>query len=272
MHSGIGERLHLEARGIACIHSLNGVGKNLQDHLFYAISGLANSQEGQNHHLKPLNQVKGLWNYLFFKKGIFTSGPLESVLFGNSGITNDYSVDFQFHFASLQIGEDYSADVYNLNTFPKEDGFSILPTLLKPKSRGEITLSKDKSNHGLEINPNFCTNDYDRQVLIKTGKLAFDIINSSTFKPHLKRMMQPKSNDDEVMWQHIQKQVETVYHPVGTCKMGHDVDAVVDNNLLVHGIGKLMIADASIMPEIISGNTNAVAIMIGEKASSLLMS
>jgi choline dehydrogenase len=268
MQSGVGEASDLKSLGISSVKNLSGVGKNLQDHLFYGVSALSSVQEGQNHHLKPLNQLKGLANYLLFKKGIFTTGPLESVAFGNSGLGRE-AVDFQFHFASLQIGEDYSTDMYDVNTFPKTDGFTILPTLLKPKSRGEIRL---KNGGELSIDPHFCEESYDKELLIKMGQKAKEILLSSAFEPYFERMLTPPGGDsDEAYWEHIKKQVETVYHPVGTCKMGNDTDAVVDSSLRVHGIGKLRVIDASIMPTIVSGNTNAPTYMIAEKGAEMIL-
>ncbi len=268
MQSGIGDAGELKANKINVIKDLSGVGKNLQDHLFYAVSALSNTQEGQNHHLKPLNQLKALANYLIYKKGILTIGPLESVAFGNSGLGKN-GVDYQFHFASLHVGDDYSTDMYDVSTFPYTDGFSILPTLLKPKSRGEVRLN---GANGLAIDPRFCEDEYDRNLLIKMGKKAKEVLLSNAFEPHLKQMLTPPGGDsDEAFWEHIKKQVETVYHPVGTCKMGSDTDAVVDSQLRIHGIGKLRVVDASIMPTIVAGNTNAPVYMIAEKAADMIL-
>ena len=267
MRSGIGEASELNKNGISVIKDLSGVGKNLQDHLFYAVSALSTVQEGQNHHLKPLNQLKALANYLIYKKGILTIGPLESVAFGNSGLGKP-AVDYQFHFASLHVGDDYSTDMYDVSTFPYTDGFSILPTLLKPKSRGEIRL---KGASEIAIDPRFCENEYDKELLIKMGKKAKEVLLSTAFKPYFKQLLTPPGGDsDEAYWEHIKKQVETVYHPVGTCKMGTDTDAVVDSQLRVHGIGKLRVVDASIMPTIVAGNTNAPVYMIAEKAAEMI--
>jgi choline dehydrogenase len=271
MKSGIGEASHLAKHKIDVVKNLQGVGKNLQDHLFYGVSVLANVQGGQNHHLKPTNQLKALWKYLVHKQGVMTIGPLESVAFGQTGLDTKHDVDFQFHFASLQIGDEYKPDFYDVTTFPYDDGYTILPTLLKPKSRGEVTLSPDGSNHGLVIDPKFCSDDYDKQVLISSGKLAFKVIHDKAFQPYHKETMQPKSDDEAVIWTHAKRQMETVYHPVGTCKMGVDVDAVVSPDLAVKDIGKLFVVDGSIMPTIVAGNTNAACIMIGEKGSDIIL-
>jgi choline dehydrogenase len=271
MLSGIGDKDELKAQGIECKKHLPGVGKNLQDHLFYAISALTITQEGQNHHLKPLNQLKDLVQYLLFKKGIFTIGPLEAIAFGSTSLSPE-RVDYQFHFASLHLGNDYSCDVYDIKTFPTVDGVSILPTLLRPKSRGFVGLRSKNVKDSPLIQPNFLEHEDDRKVLIEGGKKALEVLASKAFSSHIDKIITPPlGTSDEAIWDHIQKQVETVYHPVGTCKMGNDEMAVVDSSLKVHGIQNLRVVDASIMPTLVSGNTNAPVYMIAEKASDLIL-
>lgn len=271
MLSGIGPEDELKPFGIEVKKNLIGVGKNLQDHLFYAVSGLSNIQEGQNHHLKPLNQLAGLIKYFVQKKGIFTASPLEAVAFGSTSLSPE-RVDFQFHFASLHLGNDYLADIYDIKTFPTSDGFSILPTLLRPKSRGYVAL---KSNNSLDkplIQPNFLEHEDDRKVLIESGKKALEVLMDYGFSPYLKEIITPpKGSSDEAFLDHILKQVETVYHPVGTCKMGNDEMSVVDEQLRVIGIEGLRVIDASIMPRIVSGNTNAPVYMIAEKGADMVL-
>jgi choline dehydrogenase len=271
MLSGIGAKDELKAHGIVCKKELQGVGKNLQDHLFYAVSALANSQEGQNHHLKPLNQVADLMKYLFTKSGALTIGPLESVAFGSTKASPD-RVDYEFHFAALNVGEDYSVDIYDINTFPHQDGYTILPTLLRPKSRGYIGLANTNPANQPIIQPNFLSSEDDRMVLLNAGKKALEVMEAKAFSKHLNRIiMPPDRTSDEAIMLHILNQVETVYHPVGTCKMGSDEMSVVDDNLRVYGIEGLRVIDASIMPTIVSGNTNAPTYMIAEKGADMIL-
>jgi choline dehydrogenase len=271
MLSGIGAKNELKTHGIELKKELNGVGKNLQDHLFYGVSGLANTQEGHNHHLKPLVQLVDLMKYFFTKSGALTVGPLESVAFGSTAASPN-RVDYQLHFAALNIGSDYSVDIYDYKSLPYTDGFTILPTLLRPKSRGTVSL---KSNNPLEqaiIQPNFLEADEDRKVLLDAGKIAWEVLHASPFQKHMKSILTPPNGtSDDAFMLHILKQVETVYHPVGTCKMGNDDMAVVDDNLRVHGIENLRVIDGSIMPTIVSGNTNAPIYMIAEKGADMIL-
>lgn len=272
MLSGIGDKEELSQNGIECIRDLRGVGKNLQDHLFYNISALSKRKEGQNHHIPFMNQGVDLMKWLFSKNGILTASPLESVAFGNTSASPD-RVDFQFHFTAFHVGTGYDVDFYDLNTFPtKEDGFTILPTLLKPKSRGYLKLkSKNPFEHPI-IQPNFLEAEADRKVLIESGKLAIEVLKAKAFDNFRKEIIAPPDySSDEAILNHIQKIVETVYHPVGTCKMGNDEMAVIDDNLRVRGIEGLRVIDASIMPTITSGNTNAPVNMIAEKGADLIL-
>lgn len=269
MLSGIGEPEELKNKRIDLVKSLPGVGKNLQDHLFFPVSAFSKTQEGFNHHLTPWNQAKDFIQYLITSKGVLTCSPLEAVAFYSTQI--DKPVDFQLHFTPIQVGNDGKTDLYNLDTYPKEDGFTILPSLLKPKSIGYVGT---RSSHALEapiIQPKFLSEEEDLITLVNGAKKALEIFAQEAFKPHTKELVCPLDQTDQGIIELIRQRVETIYHPVGTCKMGHDPDAVVNSKLQVIGIEGLRVADASIMPTIVAGNTNAAVIMIGEKASELIL-
>lgn len=270
MLSGIGDAEELKKVGIPVVKNLPGVGKNLQDHLFYGVTCLCNQKISLNSYVPALPKLGALIKYLFLKKGPFTISLLEAVAF----LKLDTSLDrpnLQFHFAPVQIGNDGKTDFYDVTTFPSEDGFAILPTILKPKSRGYVALRSANPTDPLIIQPNFLEKEEDRQVLIKGYYKAKEVLMGDAFKPYRIKMNFPlDDSSDEKVLEHIKANLETVYHPVGTCKMGDDAMAVVDNNLKVIGMEGLRVADASIMPTIVSGNTNAACIMIGEKAADLI--
>ncbi len=270
MLSGVGEGEELKRHGIEVKKNLSGVGKNLQDHLFTGVSALSNLPTANNA-LKPMNQIKGLIQYLLFKKGPLTISPLEANAFLKIHDGPD-PVDLQLHFAPVHIGDDGKADFYNPDTFPHTSGYTVLPTLLKPKSVGYVGIRSANPLDAPIIDPRFLTAEEDIMVLLKGTKKALEVMEAQAFASCRKSIILPahRGSDDELML-HIKTYLETVYHPVGTCKMGTDEMSVVDSQLRVKGIEGLRVADASIMPRIIAGNTNAACIMIGEKAADMLL-
>ena len=271
MLSGIGEASELKKHGIDCVHELKGVGKNLQDHLFYPICAQSKTQEGINHYISPLKQVKAAWDYFIHKRGVFCTSPLEGMAFFDLNQKGG-KVNFQLHFSPICIGNEYGYDAYDLYDYPRIDGFTILPTLLHPKSRGTVSLSSNNPKEAPIIQPNFLKEKEDLDQLVKGGKFVFKIMEEKAMKNHIKVNRLPHNRtSDDMLIEHIKKTLETVYHPVGTCKMGNDSMAVVDSTLKVHGIKNLRVVDASIMPKIISGNTNAPVFMIAEKAADMIL-
>ncbi|MEM8894667.1 MAG: GMC family oxidoreductase N-terminal domain-containing protein, partial [Bacteroidota bacterium] len=203
MLSGIGEKEQLNRHGIEVKREIPGVGKNLQDHLFFPVSCLTKEQVGLNHHIKLTNQLAGFIKYLTSKKGPFTIGPLESVAFLNidepSGPSN-----FQMHFAPMQIGQEYGFDLYDLNKFPHDDGYSILPSLLQPKSRGEVSLRDKNPSSAPVIDPKFLSEESDLAQLVAGAKLALDMIQQEALSTHTKQVQMPLDiSSDEALGEHI---------------------------------------------------------------------
>ncbi len=272
LRSGIGAKDTIDRHNIVWIHELPGVGQNLQDHLFYSVSSKASIKGGLNPVIGPGRQLSELFKYFFGRKGALTIGPLEAVAFFNLEDPSREDCDYQFHFAPLHIGKGYDYDVYDLSTYPRTDGYTILPSLLHPKSRGFVGLkSKDPFADPL-IQPNFLSEEEDLHSLVKGGKIAYEWMQDPVFDHCREEMVAPTdASSDEAWVRHILNAVETIYHPVGTCKMGNDEMAVVDQTLRVHGVEGLRVADASIMPTIMTGNTNAPCYMIAEKAADMIL-
>ncbi|NJC28025.1 GMC family oxidoreductase [Neolewinella antarctica] len=271
MLSGVGERGELERLGIECKVDLPGVGKNLQDHLFVPVGCTSKQLMGQNSNGSLLGQIKSFARYHLQKTGFLNIGPLEAVAYGSSSLSPD-RVDYQFQFSSFHMGDGYETDFHDYRTFPQnEDGYSILPSLLRPKSRGHLSIASIDPLAAPVIQPNFFSHEDDRRVMIDAVRKAAEVLEAPAFDAYRARLLSPELRTSEsAAWAHVQQQVETIYHPVGTCKMGHDEMAVVDDRLRVRGVENLRVIDASVMPTIVSGNTNAPVYMIAEVGSRLL--
>lgn len=271
MLSGIGEPDLLKKHQIPLVNSMPGVGKNLQDHLFYPITATTKVQKGFNHWFKPINQLAGVLQYFLFKKGAFTCGPLEAGAFINVCGASYPNIELHFVPLNLTTAKGGLASLYDPSTFAHKDGVLILPGSLRPKSRGFLSLRSANIQDPPIIQPNFLEHTEDLLELIAGGKKALQILQTNAFAPFIQQIEYPKQfSNDEALAEYIRNSVETNYHPVGTCKMGIDELAVVNPELQVHGIENLRVADASIMPTIVSGNTNATVYMIAEKAAHLI--
>jgi choline dehydrogenase-like flavoprotein len=258
MLSGIGPADHLHTIGIQIQLDLKGVGQNLQDHL--DICTLISSSSHDTY--DKLNHALAGIRYLFGKKGPVTSNVAEAGGFVASGLATDSRPDIQFHFVPAML------DNHGRNILPGR-GMTIHACPLRPHSRGDIRLKSANPAQAPLIQPNYLQDPRDLELMLEGARLAKELFMQQVFDSVRDGFIFPeasvKSKDEQIDF--IRRKAETIYHPVGTCKMGDDSMAVVDSDLKVYGIENLRVVDASIMPELLSGNTNAPVMMIAEKCA-----
>ncbi len=264
LQSGIGPADHLKAAGVPAIHDLPGVGANLQDHLdLFVIAECTGDHTYDN--VAKLHRT--LWAGLQYL--LFRQGPVASSLFETGGFwyadANARSPDIQFH---LGLGSGIEAGVARM----KNPGVTINSAYLRPRTRGTVRLAGADPRAAPLIDPNYWSDPWDRHQSIAGLRIAREILRQKAFAPFILAERLPgadKASDDD-LFEYGCRHAKTDHHPVGTCRMGHDQDAVVTPDLRVRGIEGLRVCDASIMPKIVSSNTNAPTIMIGEKASDMV--
>ena len=262
--SGIGDPKTLADAGIELRHTLPGVGRNLQDHLDGLVTVRSSSARTLGFSLRSLPSVLiSPIKYWLQRKGWLTTNYVEAGGFARTRFA-DRDPDVQFHFVP-----GYRSHRGRL--FEWGHGYAIHTCVLRPKSIGRLTLNRDGTPR---IDFNFLDRLEDAKILTEGMKIAREILASPVFSPIRGQEMLPGSSvqTEKQFIEHIRDFASTVFHPAGTCKMGVDAMAVVDPELKVIGLRGLRVADASIMPTLISGNTNAPSIMIGEKAAAMMLS
>jgi len=256
MLSGIGPADHLRDLAIDVHHDLPGVGHNLQDHL--DICTLRTSKEPITY--DRLNEFTVGLRYLFGRNGPASSNIAEAGGFIVSRHATDDRPDIQMHFVPALL------DDHGRNVLPGY-GMTIHACPLRPESRGDLTLKSTDPSEAPAMQPNYLSEEYDRRMMLECVALARKIFSQKAFDPYRGDEVFPGADvqSEDAVMAFIRKKAETIYHPIGTCKMGVDDMAVVDPQLNVRGLQSLSVVDASIMPTLVSGNTNAPTIMIAEK-------
>jgi choline dehydrogenase-like flavoprotein len=265
MLSGIGPADHLRHVGVEVLHDLPGVGQNLHDHfgtdIVYELSGPYSFDKYKQPHWMVLAGLE----YYLFGKGPVASNIVEGGAFWWSDRTAP-TPDTQVHFLVGAGVED------GIPPVPSGSGCTMNSYFVRPRSRGSVTLRSADPATAPIIDPNYLDDPYDVRMSVEGVKLMRDVMHQSAFKKYISREHLPgdDTRSDGDVENYIRRMGRTCYHPVGACKMGVDAMAVVDPQLRVHGIAGLRVADSSIMPSLVSSNTNAPTIMIGERASDLL--
>lgn len=261
MLSGIGPKAHLEEMGIEVVADLPGVGQNLQDHPAVMVT---------YHSKEPITLANAETEEAVETYTTTGKGPLSSNV-GEGGVflqldESSVAPDMQYHFAPSWFVEHGFKN-------PEGHGYTIGPTLLLPESRGQITLRSADPADKPVIEANYFSDEKDMRLMIEGVKLARKMGESEAFAQYNggESLPGPDVQTDEEIADFISEYAETLYHPVGTCKMGVDEMAVVNPELKVHKIDGLRVADASIMPLIVNGNTNAPTIMIGTKCAEMIL-
>ncbi len=264
--SGVGQGERLQQFGIKLVQHLPGVGENLQDHLTINIQHGLKGVNTFYEETRPLAMLRNLLRFAIKREGLLVHPAAQVGVFFRSGDDVERP-DAQIHFAPA-AGE-YN-DKGHMTTVP---GTTATVCFLRPTSRGWAHLRCADPAQPPLIRANYLNTEHDRERTLKVVRKTREIFQAPTLKRYRTHEILPGADvqSDEALLEFIRDKGESVYHPVGTCRMGQDENAVVDAQLKVHGIQGLRVADASVMPDILSGNTNAACIVIAEKCADMIL-
>jgi 4-pyridoxate dehydrogenase len=270
MLSGIGDPEALRAAGVRPLVGLRGVGRNLQDHVTAMMSFERRPPTGAVHRAMRLDRIAMALASTYFMGATTIASDIPGRVASFARVMPDASVpDIQL----LLAGAPLTAHPY-LPPFrkPYQDAFGGRVIMLHPESRGELRLASADPAQPIRIRQNFMSTEREWKTLRAGMKLMNEIMHQPAMKPFVARDLNPGMDRDATIDEHIRNTAITLHHPLGTCKMGRDDDdsAVVDPYLRVRGVERLRVIDASVMPDLISGNINAPVMMIAEKAADMI--
>jgi choline dehydrogenase len=269
--SGIGPADLLRSHGIPVVRELPGVGANLHDHLQIRLIYECTKPITTNDQLNSLaGRIRIGLQWLLFRAGPLAVGINQGGCFMRAlrhadGTAVDTRPDVQFHFATL------SADMAGGQVHPFS-GFTLSVCQLRPESRGRVAIRSTDPLEPPSMQPNYLATELDRRTVVAGIRAARAIARAPAMRPYVKREVKPglEADDDAALLEFARNVGATIFHPTGTCRMGRDPLAVVDERLRVHGAGRLRVVDCSVMPKLVSGNTHAPVVMIAEKAADMI--
>jgi len=277
--SGIGAPAVLARAGVNLAHPLPGVGENLRDHLHVRIGYETTLPITLNTILRdPVARMKMGARWLFLGRGLMSTSSATAMAIARSR-PDLPRPDIKMQLHQLSMASSHYADNRNASSLADRmgldpyPGFSIGTYVLRPESQGSVHIRKPDANEHPEIRANYLSAEHDVTTMLAALRMIRRIAAQPALSQHIVRETRPgpAAQDDDALLEHVRGTGQTSYHPIGTCRMGSDAQAVVDAKLRVHGIEGLRVCDASIMPTMVASNTNAPSIMIGEKASDLVL-
>ncbi len=268
--SGLGPGALLQSHGIPVIADLPAVGQNLQEHYLGSLVYRLSKPVSINHRVRGLPLVREVLKYLFLRQGMFENSAVHVQAYFRSSPEKPRP-DIQLHV--FPFSPDFDPTKTVQSRLEKEPGMILTVTLMRPESRGHVRIKSPRAADAPAVQPNFLDTAMDRETLVVGMKYARKIMAQPALQSYIAAELAPGGRvaTDEQYLTYIQKTGSTMYHAAGSCRMGVGPVAVVDPRLRVHGFAGLRVADISIMPTLTSGNTNAPAIMIGEKAAKMIL-
>ena len=266
MLSGVGDPDQLALHGLKAVVDLQGVGRNLHDHLIAPVSATSLLPVSYLKFRHPLRMLAAGLQYYLSRTGVAAEAGGALAGFLRSDPSQEIP-DVQYHFVPMIYGD-------NGRKMSTTHGFMALCNVCRPRSRGAIRLKSADPFEAPLIDPNYFADPYDRRTMVAGLRLARHIMAQPAFSPYYGVEVAPGADveSDAALEAYVRAQAASIYHPVGSCRMGTDDMAVVDEQLRVRGVKGLRVVDASVMPQIISGNTNLCTMMIAEKAADMILS